>query len=49
MPEFLVNRSRAFDAEIAGGGYDPRRLRLVKPGLAAVNPPADVVPFRQTH
>ena len=49
LVEFLVNRSRAFDAEIAGGGYDPRRLRLVKPGLAAVNPPADVVPFRQTH
>ena len=25
-------------------GYDPRRLKLVKPGLAAVNPPAEIVP-----
>ena len=41
--EFLVNRSRNFDAEIAGQGYDPRRLKVVKPGLAAVNPPAEVV------
>ena len=28
-------------------GYDPRRLKLVKPGLAAVNPPAEVVPLRR--
>ena len=49
LVEFLVNRSRAFDQEIAASGYDPRRPRLVKPGLAAVNPPAEVVPLRQTH
>jgi len=46
LVEFLVNRSRAFDREIAEHGYDPRRPRLVKPGLAAVNPPAEVVPLR---
>ena len=46
LVEFLVNRSRAFDQEIAGQSYDPRRLKLVKPGLAAVNPPAEVVPLR---
>jgi nitrate/nitrite transport system ATP-binding protein len=45
LVEFLVNRSRAFDREIAEHGYDPRRLKLVKPGLAAVNPPAEVVPL----
>src|SRR5216683_6954963 len=45
LVEFLVNRSKAFDREIAEGGYDPRRPRLVKPGLAAVNPPAEVVPL----
>ncbi len=49
LVEFLVNRSKAFDREIAEGGYDPRRPRLVKPGLAAVNPPAEVVPLRHTH
>ena len=48
LVEFLVNRSKAFDQEIAEHGYDPRRPRLVKPGLvsprlAAVNPPAEVV------
>ena len=48
LVEFLVNRSRAFDKEIAGVGYDPRRLKLVKPGLSAVNPPAEVVPLRHT-
>ena len=47
--EFLVNRSKAFDQEIAGGSYDPRRLKLVKPGLAAVDPPAEVVPLRHTR
>ena len=46
LVEFLVNRSKAFDQEIAGTGYDPRRVKLVKPGLAAVNPPAEVVQFR---
>ena len=45
LVEFLVNRSRAFDREIAEHGYDPRRPRLVKPGLAAVNPPAEIVPL----
>jgi nitrate/nitrite transport system ATP-binding protein len=49
LVEFLVNRSKSFDREIADGGYDPRRPRLVKPGLAAVNPPAEIVPFRNTH
>jgi nitrate/nitrite transport system ATP-binding protein len=49
LVEFLVNRSKAFDQEIADGSYDPRRLKLVKPGLAAVNPPAEVVPLRHTH
>jgi nitrate/nitrite transport system ATP-binding protein len=49
LVEFLVNRSKAFDQEIAGTGYDPRRLKLVKPGLVAVNPPAEIVPFRHTH
>jgi nitrate/nitrite transport system ATP-binding protein len=49
LVEFLVNRSKAFDREIAEGRYDPRRPRLVKPGLAAVNPPAEVVPLRHTH
>ena len=49
LVEFLVNRSKTFDLEIAGGGYDPRRPRLVKPGLEAVNPPAEIVPFRNTH
>ena len=45
LVEFLVNRSRNFDREVAEHGHDPRRLRLVKPGLAAVNPPAEVVPL----
>src|SRR5476651_65601 len=50
LVEFLVNRSRAFDKEIEGQGYDPRRLKLVKRGLAAsklaaVNPPAEIVPL----
>jgi nitrate/nitrite transport system ATP-binding protein len=45
LVEFLVNRSKAFDQEIAEHGHDPRRPRLVKPGLAAVNPPAEVVPL----
>ncbi|HYX00562.1 MAG TPA: ABC transporter ATP-binding protein, partial [Reyranella sp.] len=49
LVEFLVNRSKAFDQEITTGGYDARRPRLVKPGLAAVNPSAEVVPLRQTH
>src|SRR6266404_1024597 len=49
LVEFLVNRSKAFDREIAEGRYDPRHPRLVKPGLAAVNPPAEVVPLRHTH
>ena len=53
LVEFLVNRSKAFDQEIAEHGYDPRRPRLVKPGLlsvklAAVNPPAEVVPLTTT-
>ena len=43
LVEFLVNRSKWFDREIADGSYDPRRIKLVKPGLAAVNPSAEVV------
>jgi nitrate/nitrite transport system ATP-binding protein len=49
LVEFLVNRSKAFDQEIAETAYDPRRVKLVKPGLAAVNPPAEMVPFRHSH
>ena len=49
LVEFLVNRSpRVRSPRSPMHGYDPRRLKLVKPGLAAVNPPADVVPFRQS-
>ena len=32
--EFLVDRSRAFSAESAAGGYDPRNPPLVAPGLS---------------
>ncbi|MFM7705395.1 MAG: ABC transporter ATP-binding protein [Rubrivivax sp.] len=49
LVEFLVNRSKWFDREIADGSYDPRRIKLVKPGLAAVAPTAEVVPLRQSH
>ena len=45
LVEFLVNRSKAFDQEIATHGYDSRRPKLVKPGLSAVNPPAEIVPL----
>ncbi|HEX9464605.1 MAG TPA: ABC transporter ATP-binding protein [Alphaproteobacteria bacterium] len=31
--DFLVERSRRFDDEIAGGGYDPRRPPETRPGL----------------
>ena len=34
LVEFLVNRSKAFDLEVAERGHDSRRPRLVKPGLA---------------
>jgi nitrate/nitrite transport system ATP-binding protein len=43
LVEFLVNRSKAFDREIAEHGHDPRRLRMTKPGLA------EVVPLRRTQ
>ena len=33
--DFLVSRSRSFDAEIAAGGYDSRRPKLVSPGIPA--------------
>jgi len=49
LVEFLVNRSRAFDREIAEHGYDSRRPRTVRPGLAAVNPAAEIVPLRHAH
>ena len=45
LVEFLVNRSKAFDQEIAGTATIRAALKLVKPGLAAVNPPAEVVPL----
>ena len=50
LVEFLVNRSKAFDREVAEHGFDPRRPKLVKPGLmsmklSAVNPPAEIVPL----
>jgi len=48
LVEFLVNRSKAFDREIAAHGYDARRPKLVKPGLSAVNPPAEIVPLTTT-
>jgi nitrate/nitrite transport system ATP-binding protein len=46
--EFLVDRSRDFDREIAAAGYDPRRVPEIKPGLAepavvelkAIEPPS---------
>jgi nitrate/nitrite transport system ATP-binding protein len=31
--DFLVERSRRFDAEIAGKVYDPRRPPEIRPGL----------------
>ncbi len=43
LVEFLVNRSKAFDREIAEHGHDPRRLRMTKPGLA------EVVPLRRAQ
>ena len=49
LVEFLVNRSKAFDREIADGSYDPRRPRLVRPGLAGINPTAEIVPLRQSQ
>ncbi len=44
-----MNRSRAFEQEIEGTAYDPRRLKVVKPGLSAVNPPAEIVPLRHAQ
>jgi nitrate/nitrite transport system ATP-binding protein len=43
LVEFLVNRSKTFDQEIAEHGHDPRRLRMTKPGLA------EVVPLRRAQ
>jgi nitrate/nitrite transport system ATP-binding protein len=43
LVEFLVNRSKWFDREVAEHGYDPRRLKLVKPGLADAQTSAEVV------
>ena len=53
--EFLVDRSRVFAAESAGGGYDPRDPPLVTPGLldeariadepSPPRPPAGVTPL----
>jgi nitrate/nitrite transport system ATP-binding protein len=43
LVEFLVNRSKAFDREIAEHGHDPRRLRMTKPGLA------EIVPLRRAQ
>jgi nitrate/nitrite transport system ATP-binding protein len=36
--EFLVDRSRAFDREIAGRNYDPRHPPLITPGSARPSP-----------
>jgi nitrate/nitrite transport system ATP-binding protein len=41
--DFLVSRSRSFDAEIAAGGYEPRRPRLVSPGIP--DPPEAAAPI----
>src|SRR5260370_6085058 len=40
LVEFLVNRSKAVDQEIAEQGWDPRRPSLVKPAVAAGYPPS---------
>ena len=34
IKEFLVDRSKSFDQEIAARGYDPLHPPLVSPGLA---------------
>jgi nitrate/nitrite transport system ATP-binding protein len=48
--EFLVDRSRSFDREIAGGAYDPRHPPVVVPGKPSrptlAEPPA-VTPLRR--
>jgi hypothetical protein len=40
--DFLVSRSRRFDEDISGRGYDPRRPPLVEPGAA--DPPVHAMP-----
>jgi nitrate/nitrite transport system ATP-binding protein len=49
LVEFLVNRSRSFDREIADGGWNARRPPIVRPGLPAANPSAALEPLRQSH
>jgi nitrate/nitrite transport system ATP-binding protein len=44
--EFLVDRSRHFAREMAGGAFDPRHPKLVHPGLVEpvlVAPPSEIV------
>jgi nitrate/nitrite transport system ATP-binding protein len=44
--EFLVDRSRHFAREMAGGAFDPRHPKLVHPGLVEpvlVAPPPEIV------
>ena len=38
--DFLVTRSKSFDHEIAGGGYDPRHPPQVRPGEVGSSHPA---------
>jgi nitrate/nitrite transport system ATP-binding protein len=44
--EFLVDRSRAFEAESAAAGYDPRRPPVVRPGLEEERAEPDAGPAR---
>ncbi len=44
--EFLVDRSRAFDQETAGGAYDPRNPPVVTPGLDETAPAVPAAPAR---
>jgi len=47
--EFLVDRSRAFDAETAGSGYDPRNPPLTRPGIEEhLSAPGGIPPARPT-
>ncbi len=39
--DFLVSRSRTFEAEIAGSDYDPRHPPIVEPGITSPSPVAE--------
>jgi nitrate/nitrite transport system ATP-binding protein len=45
--DFLVSRSRSFDAEIAGGGYDARKPKLVSPGIPDPPEAAAAIPLHR--